>query len=55
MITNVVAINPNGNTVVGTDDEAIKIWNLNTGQLLRTVYGHSNFIGSLAISTDGQV
>ncbi|KAB8335831.1 WD40 repeat domain-containing protein, partial [Scytonema tolypothrichoides VB-61278] len=30
----------------------IKIWNLNTGQLLRTLEGHSNSLGSVAISPD---
>ncbi|MBD2441223.1 serine/threonine-protein kinase [Nostoc sp. FACHB-110] len=57
-----VAISPNGKTLAsGSDDNTIKLWNLATGELIRTLplerYAnteHSNYVNSLAISPDGK-
>jgi WD40 repeat protein len=50
-----VAISPDGQTLAsGSDDKTIKIWNLSTGQEIRTLTGHSNSVQSVAISPDGQ-
>ncbi len=50
-----VAISPNGQTLAsGSDDTTIKLWNLQTGKLLRTLSGHSSYVLSVAISPDGQ-
>jgi hypothetical protein len=38
--------------VSGSDDNTIKIWDLNTGKLLKTLYGHSNSVNSVAVSGD---
>ena len=35
-------------------DHTIKLWNLKTGQLIRTLEGHSAQVLSVAISPDGQ-
>lgn len=37
----------------GSDDKTIKVWNLNSRQIIRTLRGHSNWVYSLAISSDG--
>jgi WD40 repeat protein len=54
-----IAISPDGKTLVsGSSDETIKIWNLATGQLLRTLtftdYFSENNVYSVAISPDGK-
>jgi WD40 repeat protein len=51
-----VAISPDEQTFVsGSDDKTIKVWNLHTGELNRTLEGHSGMVNSVAISTDGQI
>jgi WD40 repeat protein len=50
-----IAISPDGQTLVsGSNDQTIKVWNLRTGQLLRTLSGHSDYVSCLAISSDNQ-
>lgn len=39
----------------GSYDETIKIWNLHTGELLRSLPGHLDWVNSAAISSDGQI
>ena len=52
---NSVIISPNGQTLVSRDGyRSIKIWNLQTGELIRTLEEHSSEIYCLAISADGQ-
>lgn len=50
-----VALSPDGQTVASSSgDGSIKIWNLHTGALLRTLIGHTDTVWSVAISPDGQ-
>jgi WD40 repeat protein len=50
-----VAISPDGQTLAtGSWDKMIKLWNLQTGQLLHTLDGHSMSVLSVVISPDGQ-
>ena len=52
---NSVAISPDHKTLVsGSTDKTIKIWELGTGKLLRTLSGHSSSVYAVAISPDGQ-
>lgn len=39
----------------GSQDNSIKVWALNTGQLLQTLVGHTDTVRSLAISADGRI
>ena len=54
-VVKTVAISPDGQTFVsGSDDGTIRVWNLHTGKLIRTLAGHSNSVYCVAISPDGQ-
>ncbi|MBF2028621.1 MAG: protein kinase [Oscillatoriales cyanobacterium C42_A2020_001] len=51
-----VAISPDGQRVAsGGLDDAIKIWDLGTGELLLTLKGHTKPVNCLAISPDCQI
>lgn len=52
-----LALSPNGQILAGAHsilDRTIKIWNLRTGELLRTLTGHSDSVVAVAFSLDGQ-
>ncbi|PSO77343.1 MAG: hypothetical protein BRC40_02010, partial [Cyanobacteria bacterium QH_8_48_120] len=52
---NSVAMSSDGQTIVsGSDDHTIKVWNLDTGELLHTLEGHSDSVNSVAISPNGR-
>lgn len=54
-VVNVIAASPDGEFIVsGGWDHKIKIWSVQTGQLIRTLTGHSNSITALAIAPDSQ-
>jgi WD40 repeat protein len=57
-LVNSVVISPDGRTLAsGSKDETIKIWNIATGQEIRTLNGHSSFVAwvnSVAISPDSR-
>jgi len=40
--------------VSGSGDRKIKVWDLNTGECVRTILGHTKGIAALALSPDGQ-
>ncbi|MBD2205328.1 serine/threonine protein kinase [Calothrix sp. FACHB-1219] len=49
-----VAISPDGNTLAsGSWDKTIKLWNLATGEQIRTFSGHSDTVNSVAFSPNG--
>ncbi|MHC5825765.1 MAG: WD40 repeat domain-containing protein, partial [Nostoc sp.] len=49
------AFSPDGKTLSsGSYDHTIKLWNLATGEQIRTLTGHSEQVYSLAFSPDGK-
>ncbi|NJO40637.1 MAG: protein kinase [Cyanobacteria bacterium CRU_2_1] len=51
-----VAISPDGQTLVsGSFDKTINFWNLQTGELIRTLSDHTDAVRAIAISPDGQI
>ncbi|GCA83027.1 protein TolB [Microcystis aeruginosa NIES-2522] len=54
---NVISVNfsPDGKTLVsGSDDNTIKLWNVETGQEIRTLKGHHGNVTSVNFSPDGK-
>jgi WD40 repeat protein len=50
-----VAVSPDGHrALTGSYDETIKLWDVSSGQLLKTFAGHSSHIASVAFSPDGK-
>jgi COMPASS component SWD3 len=53
---NAVKISPNGQIIAsGSEDNTIKIWDLNSGVCLATLEGHEAGVRAIAISPDGQL
>lgn len=53
---NAVAITQNGRIIIsGSEDNTIKLWDLNTGECLATLDGHEAGVRAVAISPDGQL
>jgi len=51
---NAVAFSPDNRWLAsGGSDDVIKIWDLSTGNVLRTLYGHTSNVNALAVSADG--
>ena len=49
-----VAFSPDGTRLVsGSDDKTVKHWDVSSGQLIRTLEGHSDRVKSVAFSPDG--
>ena len=49
-----VAVTPDGSQIVsGSGDDTVKVWDLNTGALLRTLTGHTDRVLSVAVTRDG--
>jgi len=53
---NAVAFSPDNRWLAsGGKDNVIKIWDLATGNVLRTLYGHTSNVNALAVSPDGKL
>ncbi|MBY5280382.1 hypothetical protein F2Y95_00990, partial [Aphanizomenon flos-aquae CCAP 1446/1C] len=52
---NAVAITPDGKKAVsGSDDNTLKVWDLQTGKEISTLTGHDNLVNAVAITPDGK-
>jgi WD40 repeat protein/serine/threonine protein kinase len=50
-----VVFSPDGQRLASTwDDGAVRVWDAQTGQVLRTFYGHTDYVTSAVFSPDGQ-
>ncbi len=53
---NAVVFSPDNRWLAsGGKDDVIKIWDLATGNILRTLYGHTSNVNALAVSPDGKL
>ncbi len=53
---NAVAFSPDNRWLAsGGKDNVVKIWDLTTGNVLRTLYGHTSNVNALAVSPDGKL
>ena len=51
-----IAFSPTGEWIVsGSEDHTIKVWDLSSGKEIRTLAGHSAFVRSVALSSDGEL
>lgn len=48
------AVSAQGLVISGSYDRTVKLWNLNTGDLLKTIEAHSDRVNAVALSADGQ-
>ncbi len=52
---NTVIVSPDGRTIIsGSDDKTLRIWDLNSQKLLRTLKGHTDWVYAVVISADSQ-
>ena len=53
---NSLAFSPDGSILAsGNDEDAILLWDVNTGELLETFEGHTHGVDSVAFSPDGSI
>ena len=50
-----MAVTPNGcRAISASSDETLRLWDLSTGQTIRTLEGHTNSVTAVAVTPDGR-
>jgi WD40 repeat protein len=50
-----VAVSPDGRFIVsGSEDRTVKVWELESGRLLRSLKEHADDVNAVAVSPDGR-
>jgi len=49
-----VEVTSEGRQAITADDGTIRVWELGSGQLLRTLRGHTDWVSAVAVTSDGQ-
>jgi WD40 repeat protein len=50
-----VAVTPDGRRAISaSEDQTLQLWDLETGQTLRTLQGHTSAVGAVAVTPDGR-
>ena len=50
-----LAISKEGQLISVSHDQSIKVWNIETGKILKTLNGHTYWVFSLAITKEGKL
>jgi WD40 repeat protein len=51
-----VAFSPNGKVIAtGSEDNTVKLWNASSGEILKSLQGHTATVSSVAFSPDSKV
>jgi WD40 repeat protein len=50
-----MAVLPDGRVACGTFDETVRVWNVETGELVNTLRGHSGQVDNVAVLPDGHI
>ena len=50
-----IAVDPSGCWLASAGEEAVYLWDLTTGSLVRSLEGHTDFINDVAFSPDGRL
>ena len=52
---NAIAITPDGNKIISSSyDKTLKVWDLESGHLLRSLEGHTWEVNAVAVTPDGR-
>ncbi|KJU84075.1 Serine/threonine protein kinase domain protein [Candidatus Magnetobacterium bavaricum] len=55
-VVNSVAITPDGTRALsaGSDDKTLRLWDINEGKCLTTLYGHNDWVTCVCVTSDGK-